>query len=191
MKFARDLLGAALALERHVAGGLGDRARPRSRPARSESGENPTLLDDRVRCGHDPRDLDLLAVDHARDPGRDLVLPVVALVDEVVEALALRLALEPADPDVHALVFLADEAAEDHHPHLDLERDDLLLHALDPLVTLTRTDVVLAQLEKHSGLLELESRLGRRGPSPATTCGAHHLGSGPRATTRRPKGIPR
>src|SRR5437867_12829855 len=108
------------------------------------------LLDDRVRRGHDPRDLDLLAVDHARDPGRDLVLPVVALVDEVVEALALRLALEPADPDVHALVFLADEAAEDHHAHLHLERDDLLFHALDPLVALTGTDVVLPELEDHA-----------------------------------------
>src|SRR5204863_769557 len=98
--------------------------------SRSVSGENPTLLDDRVRGRRDARDLDLLAVDHGRHLGRDLLLPVVALVDEIVEALALGLALEPADPDVHALVFLADEAPEDHHPHLDLERDDLLLHAL-------------------------------------------------------------
>src|SRR4030095_7432533 len=93
--------------------------------SRSVSAENPTLLDDRVRRRHQARDLDLLAVDQGRDPRRDLVLPVVALVDEVVETRALRLALEPAKPDVHALVFLADEAAEDHHAHLDLERDDL------------------------------------------------------------------
>src|SRR5712692_1808529 len=149
------------------------------------------LLDDRVGRRHEARDLDLLPVDHGRNLRGDLVLPVVALVNAVVESLALLLVLEPADPDVDALVFLADEAAEDHHPHLDLERDDLLLHAPDPLVTLPRTDVVLPQLEEHAGLLGLESRLGRRGPSPATTCGAHHLGSGPRAAARRPKGIPR
>src|SRR5437867_4503869 len=148
--------------------------RPRGWPCRPRSPSRP-LLDDRVRRRHHARDLDLLPVDQGWDSRGDLVLPVVALVHEVVEALALLLVLESADPDVDALVFLADEAAEDHHSHLDLERDDLLLHALDPLVTLTRTDVVLAQLEKHSGLLELESRLGRRGPSPATTCGAHHL----------------
>src|SRR6267142_1109103 len=140
--------------------------------SRSVSAEKPTLLDDRVRRRYQARDLDLLAVDQRRHPRRNLVLPVVALVDEVVEALALRLALEPADPDVDALVFLADEAAEDDHAHLDLERDDLFLHALDPLVTLAGTDVVLPQLENHAGLLGFESRLGRRGPSPATTCGA-------------------
>src|SRR2546428_1901140 len=149
---------------------------------------SPPLLDDRVGRRHEARDLDLLPVDHGRNLRGDLVLPVVALVNEVVESLALLLVLEPADPDVDALVFLADEAAEDHHPHLDLERDDLLLHAPDPLVTLPRTDVVLPQLEEHAGLLGLESRLGRRGPSPATICGAHHLGSGPRAAARRPKG---
>jgi hypothetical protein len=92
------------------------------------------------------------AIDHGRDLGRDLLLPVVALVDEIVEALALGLALEAADPDVHAFVFLADEAAEDDHSHLDLERDDLLLHALHPLVALTRMHVVLPELEEHDGL---------------------------------------
>src|SRR2546427_1576648 len=121
--------------------------------SRSVSAENPTLLDDRVRRRHEARDLDLLSVDQGRHLRRDLVLPVVALVDQVVEALALGLALETANPDVHALVFLADEAAEDDHAHLHLERDDLLLHAPDPLFALSGTDVVLPQLEDHSGLL--------------------------------------
>src|SRR5206468_9736387 len=121
-----------------------------------------TLLDDRVRCRQNPCDLDLLAIDHGRDLRRDLLLPVVALVDEIVEALALGLALEAADPDVHAFVFLADEAAEDHHPHLDLERDDLLFHALHPLVALARMDVVLPELEEHVGLPGLSARRGRR-----------------------------
>src|SRR5712692_6994560 len=102
-----------------------------------------------MRRRHQTRDFDLLAVDQSRNPGGDLVLPVVALVDGVVEALALLLVLEPANPDVDALVFLADEAAEDHHAHLDLERDDLLLHAFDPVVTLSLTNVVLPQLEEH------------------------------------------
>src|SRR5438046_4858081 len=120
--------------------------------SRSVSGEKATLLDDRVRCRQNPCDLDLFAIDHGRDLRRDLLLPVVALVDEIVEALALGLALEAADPDVHAFVFLADEAAEDPHPHLDLDRDDLLFHALHPLVALARMDVVLPELEEHVGL---------------------------------------
>src|SRR5687768_1173591 len=111
------------------------------------------LLNDRVRGGDDAGDLDLLAVDEGGHSGRDLVLPVVALVDGVVEALALAFALEAAEPHVDARVVLAHEAAEDHHPHLDLERDDLLLHALDPLLLHARTHVVLAQLEEHPGLL--------------------------------------
>src|SRR4030095_1761896 len=104
------------------------------------------LLDDRVRRGEQARDHDLLAVDHRAHPRGDVVLPVVALVDGVVEALALGLVLEAANPDVHALVLLADEAAEDDNAHLDLEGDDLLLHALDPVLALPGTDVVLAEL---------------------------------------------
>src|SRR5215510_8101515 len=121
----------------------------------SVSAEKPIdpLLDDRVRRRHQASDLDLLAVDHGRHLRRDLVLPVVALVDEIVETLALSLVLEAADPDVHALVFFADEAAEDHHAHLHLERNDLLFHALDPLVALAGTDVVLPELEEHAVLL--------------------------------------
>src|SRR5262244_3256758 len=65
--------------------------------SRSVSAENATLLDDRVRR-HQARDLDLLAVDQARHLRRDLVLPVIALIDQIVQALALGLALEPADP---------------------------------------------------------------------------------------------
>src|SRR2546426_9328731 len=64
---------------------------------------SPPLLDDRVGRRHEARDLDLLPVDHGRNLRGDLVLPVVALVDEVVESLALLLVLEPADPDVDAL----------------------------------------------------------------------------------------
>src|SRR5438034_8798102 len=118
-------------------------------------GPSTRLLDARVRRRQQAGDLDLLAVYHGRNPRRDLVLPVVALIDEIVEALALRLALEPADPDVDALVLLADEAAEDHHAHLHLERDDLLFHALDPLVALTGTDVVRS--EEHTPELQSHS----------------------------------
>src|SRR5215831_10005874 len=121
--------------------------------SRSVSAENATLLDDRVRRRHQARDLDLLAVDQARHLRRDLVLPVIALVDQVVQPLALGLALEPTQPDVDAFVFLADEAAEDDHAHLHLERNDLLLHALDPLLALPRTDVVLPELEDHEASL--------------------------------------
>src|SRR5437016_1246200 len=109
-------------------------------------------LNDRARRGHDTRDLDLLAIDQGRHLGRDLVLPVIALVDSVVEALALRLALESPDPHVDALVFLTHEAAKDDHAHLDLERDDLLLHALDPALALAWSNVILPELEEHARL---------------------------------------
>src|SRR5215831_19676968 len=117
--------------------------------SRSVSAENPNLLDDRARRRHQARDLDLLAVDQGRHLRRDLVLPVLALIDQVVEPLALGFALEATDPHIDALVFLADEAAKDDHAHLHLERDDLLLHALDPLLALTWADVVLTKLEEH------------------------------------------
>src|SRR5919109_3584795 len=111
-----------------------------------------SLLDDRARRGEQAGHLDLLAIDERRNARRDLVLPVVALVDEVVEALALLLVLEAPDPHVHALVLFADEAAEDDHAHLHLERDDLLLHAPHPRFLLARTDDVLPKLEDHRGL---------------------------------------
>src|SRR5262249_5119979 len=117
--------------------------------------ETFTLLDHRVRRGHDAGDLDLLTVDQRRDLGGDLVLPVVALVHEVVEPLALLLVLEASDPHVHSVVFLAHESAEDHHAHLDLEGDDLFLHALDPLLALARANVVLPELEEHGRLLAM------------------------------------
>src|SRR6476660_9237829 len=74
-----------------------------SAPSRAARGS----LDRRARCRGQARHLDLLAVDHLRNPRRDVVLPVVALVDRVVEPLALRLALEAADPHVHRRVLLA------------------------------------------------------------------------------------
>jgi len=123
-------------------------------------------LDHGMRRRHDARHLDLLTVDHLPDAGGDLVLPVVALVDRVVEPLALRLALEAADPDVDGLVLLADEAAQDDHAHLDLERDDLLLHALDPLLLLSGTDMVLPELEEHAGLLGSSGLPGQHTANP-------------------------
>src|SRR5262245_14905233 len=90
--------------------------------SRNVSAEKATLLDNGVRRRDQARDLDLLAIDQVRHPRRDLVLPVVALVHDVVKPLALGLALEAAQPHVDALVFLADEAPEDDHAHLDLER---------------------------------------------------------------------
>src|SRR5262245_37279390 len=62
--------------------------------SRSVSAEKPNLLDDGVRRRDQPRDLDLLAIDQARHLRRDLVLPVIALVHDVVEPFALGLALE-------------------------------------------------------------------------------------------------
>src|SRR5690606_33471293 len=90
-----------------------------------------------------------LAVEHLAGLGRDLILPVVALVDGLVALLAVLFIIEAADPDVGAVVLGADEAADDDHAHLRLKGDDLLLHALDPGLLLARLDAVLAQLEQH------------------------------------------
>src|SRR5262249_61319617 len=70
-----------------------------------------------------------------------------------VASLAPRHALAHANPYVYALYLLAYKAAQDDHAHLELERDDLLFHALDPLVALSGTDVVLPELEEHAVLL--------------------------------------
>src|SRR5262249_50612669 len=102
-----------------------------------------------VRGGHDAGDLHLLTIQHGGNARGDLVLPVVALVNDVVEPLALRLALEATDPHVHAGILLAHEAAEDDHAHLHLEGNDFLLHALDPLLLLAGADAVLTELEEH------------------------------------------
>src|SRR5436305_5780920 len=64
----------------------------------------------------------------------------------LVERLALRLALKPAQPDIHRLIGFTAEAAGDHHALGDLERDDLLLHDLEPFLHLAGPDLVLAQL---------------------------------------------
>src|SRR5262245_30253348 len=110
----------------------------------------PRLLDDGVGRRDDARYLGLLTVDEGRNPRRDLILPVIALVNGVVKPLALHLALEAADPHVDAGILLAHEAAEDDHAHLDLEGDDLLFHALDPCRLLPGTDVILPKLEEHA-----------------------------------------
>src|SRR4029077_7914415 len=88
------------------------------------------------------------AIQAVRNARRDLVLPVVAFVYRLVLRLALVFALEAAYPDIDGSVGLTPEAAADDHPLRDLERDDLLLHDLDPLVHLAGQDLVLAEFVK-------------------------------------------
>jgi hypothetical protein len=65
--------------------------------------------------------------------------------------LAFSLAVEAAEPEIGGVVLLTAEAATDHHALGDLERDDLLLHDLHPLVHLARPHEVLAQfVESHA-----------------------------------------
>src|SRR5229473_2133689 len=157
-----QMAGAAARAARPSPGRTTGSAARASGPSRVATGS----LDRRARRRGQARHLDLLAVDHGADPRGDLVLPVVGLVDRVVEPLALRLALEAADPDVDGLVFLAHEAAQDDHAHLDLERDDLLLHALHPRLLLSGTDVVLPELEEHAGLLGSSGLPGQHTANP-------------------------
>src|SRR5215216_2296452 len=82
---------------------------------------SPTAIDDRSLDHGMRRRLDaahhhLRSVHHLRDARPDRLLPVVALVDLLIEAVPLRVALEAAHPDVEVVLLLADEAADDHHP---------------------------------------------------------------------------
>src|SRR5438105_3801546 len=73
---------------------------------------------------------------------------MIALVDRVVERLALRFALEAAHPHIDRLVGLALIAPGDDHAVGDLERNDLLFHDLQPLRHLAGPHVVLPQFIK-------------------------------------------
>src|SRR5437660_4471384 len=76
----------------------------------------------------------LLAVEEVGDARRDLLFPMVALIDGLVERLALRLALKPAQPHIHRLIGFTAEAAGDYYALGDLDRDDLLLYASVPFL---------------------------------------------------------
>src|SRR5205085_12065828 len=119
------------------------------------------LLHGRAGGRDDAGDDHLLAVEEVGDARRDLLFPMVALIDGLVERLALPLALKPTQPDIHRLIGFTAEAAGDHHALGDLERDDLLLHDLEPFLHLAGPDLVLAQLvERHR---RLSSRVFRQG----------------------------
>src|SRR5439155_19871900 len=107
-----------------------------------------------------------LAVETVRHPRRDLGLPVIALVDRLVERLALAFALEAAQPHIYRRVGLAAEAAADDHAFGDLERDDLLLHYLDPFVDLAGPNLVLAQFVKGHLTVSFWRRRFAGHPSP-------------------------
>src|SRR5215471_17044903 len=102
----------------------------------------------RFRGRNDPRHDIGLALKNVRHPGPDFGLPVIGLVDRLVERLALRFALEAAQPHIDGRIGLAAEAAADDHALRDLERNDLLFHDLDPFVDLAGPNLVLAQFVK-------------------------------------------
>src|SRR5262245_60917948 len=93
---------------------------------------------------HDALHVDLGAVDELADLWADYILPVIALIHGLVQSFALRLAFEATHPDVNAVVLLAPVAPGDHHAFAHLERDDLLLHAFEPGLHLTRSDHILS-----------------------------------------------
>jgi hypothetical protein len=99
--------------------------------------------------GCSPDDLDLLTVDELAYAGREVGLPVLALVERLVETDALLLAVEAPHPDKLVLVLLAHEAADDHYSFGVQIRDDLLLEELDPSSPLSRPGPIDPQLEEH------------------------------------------
>ena len=87
---------------------------------------------------------------------------MVAVVDRLVELLALGFALKAAQPHICGIVRLAAEAAADDHALGGLEGDDLLFHDLDPFVHLAGQNLVLAQFVKgHLTLLPLTASFRR------------------------------
>src|SRR6516165_12161595 len=131
---------------------------------KSRAGSSAALPHRRFRGRNDPRHDHRRTVEMIRHARRDLGLPMVALVDCLVERLTLGFAFEPAQPDIDRIVRLAAEAAADDHALGDLERDDLLLHDLDPFVHLAGANLVLAQfVEGHIA----DSLLTRLSSAPA------------------------
>src|SRR5215472_1035468 len=108
-----------------------------------------------------PRYHHLLPIQHLRDARCDRVLPVVALVDSLVEPLAILLAFKSADPDVEVRVLFCDKAADDDHALRDLEGDEDLFHEPHPGVPLTTQYPVLPELEQHPHLLRLVAIWGQ------------------------------
>src|SRR5262245_63524096 len=115
---------------------------------RQDPGPSPLLLSGQPRR-HDALHVDLGAVDEIDDLWADHILPVIALIHDLVQRFALRLAFEATHPDVNAVVLLASVASSDHHAFAHLERDDLLFHAFEPGLHLTRSDHILSELVKR------------------------------------------
>src|SRR5690242_14245947 len=110
----------------------------------------PALPHCRVRGWYNARHDHRGAIEIVRNARRDLVLPVVALVDRLVLRLALGFAFEAAQPDIDGIVGLAPKAAAYDHALRDLEGNDLLLHDPDPFVDFAGQDLVLAEfVENH------------------------------------------
>src|SRR6185437_12271753 len=97
--------------------------------------------------------LGLFPVDQVPDPRADLILPAIALIDFLVQLLALRFARKAADPYVEILILLSHEAADDDHALRDLKGDDRLLHVLDPVLPLPWSHTLLSKLEEHPATL--------------------------------------
>jgi hypothetical protein len=91
---------------------------------------------------------DFTPVEQFTDAGRNLVFPPVALIDRLIELLAVFLALETANPDVKVVLLFADETPDDHHPFGNLEGKDCLLHILNPVVTLAGLGAILTKFKK-------------------------------------------
>jgi hypothetical protein len=83
----------------------------------------------------------------------DDILPVVAFIDGVVQALPFCLAFEATNPDAEFLLFLANEAADDHHTSGNLGWNEFFFHEFYPLLPLSRSRAILPQFEEHQGLL--------------------------------------
>src|SRR5262245_64348937 len=111
--------------------------------ARGGSSTQTSLLDDRLGGRLHTRHFNLFAEEHVRHLGGNVVLPMITLVNGLIQSFPLFLTFKATDPDIEIVFFLPHKAPENDHAFRDLERNDLLFHELDPFFTLPRLRTIL------------------------------------------------
>src|SRR5919109_1337478 len=142
-------------------------------PARCQWSREIELMDHGFGGGFDAADFDRVAVDQHGDLRGDDALPMIALINGVIQPFPLFLAVEAADPDVQILLILADEASDNDHAFRHLEGDNLLFHELHPLLALSWSHPILPQFEEHGPLLSSVSVLTLPGNNCAAPAHVH------------------
>src|SRR4029450_2285136 len=109
----------------------------------AEGAAHTRLLNNRLGCRHNTRHFDLVAQEHVRYLGVNVVLPMVTLIDRFIQPCSLFLTFKATDPDIQIVFFLPHTTPYDNHTFRDLERNNLLFHEFPPFFTLPRLRTIL------------------------------------------------